>query len=53
MDGLDKVTLVLTACLVVVALLFPLSSRRLPGDDAAEPKEDGARNEQKNQKKRR
>lgn len=47
MDGLDKVTLILTACLVVVALLFPLSSRRFSGDDAAEDKEDGTRNGQK------
>ena len=47
MDGLDKVTLVLTACLVVVALLFPLSSRRFSGDDAAEDKKDGAHHEQK------
>lgn len=31
MDGLDKITLLLVACLVVVALLFPLTGRILPG----------------------
>lgn len=47
MDGLDKATLILTACLVVVALLFPLSSRRFSGDDAADTKEDDAQDERK------
>ncbi|WDZ96834.1 hypothetical protein Herbaro_03320 [Herbaspirillum sp. WKF16] len=30
MDGLDKITLLLMVCLVVVALLFPLSGGHLP-----------------------
>ncbi|WP_286863915.1 MULTISPECIES: hypothetical protein [unclassified Herbaspirillum] len=33
MDGLDQITLVLLIILVMVALLFPLSDERSPGQD--------------------